>query len=112
MRALAPATGKDPVTGSIRIALDPETGRIRSWGFEDDGGHSQSVWGSDGKGIYSGLTRVVWELNPVEKGDGGTLFLSGTHKASFPQPPCVREPDNAHMDSYSCPAGSAIIFTE
>src|SRR5437870_4981758 len=56
---------------------------------------------SDGKGIYSGLTRVVWELHPVEKGDGGTLFLSSTHKASFPQPPCVREPDNAHMESYS-----------
>lgn len=67
---------------------------------------------TDGKGIYSGLTRVVWELNPVEKGDGGTLFLSGTHKASFPQPSCVREPDNAHMESYSCPAGSVIIFTE
>ena len=67
---------------------------------------------SDGKGIYSGLTRVVWELNPVAKRDGGTLFLSGTHKANFPQPPCVREPDNASMESYDCPAGSVILFTE
>lgn len=67
---------------------------------------------SNGQGIYSGLTRVVWELNPVEKGDGGTLFLSGTHKASFPQPPCLREPDNPHMESYACPAGSVIVFTE
>ena len=49
---------------------------------------------------------------PGEKGDGGTLFLSGTHKASFPYPPSVREPDNAFSESYSCPAGSVFIFTE
>jgi len=41
--------GKEPVHGSIRIALDPETGRIRSWGFEDDGAHSQALWFCDGK---------------------------------------------------------------
>jgi uncharacterized protein (TIGR02246 family) len=41
--------GKEPVSGSIRIALDPETGQIRSWGFEDDGAHSQSLWVCDGK---------------------------------------------------------------
>jgi len=41
--------GKEPIAGTIRIALDPETGRIRSWGFEDDGAHSQSVWVNDGK---------------------------------------------------------------
>lgn len=41
--------GKEPVSGSIRISLDPETGQIRSWGFEDDGAHSQSLWHSDGK---------------------------------------------------------------
>jgi uncharacterized protein (TIGR02246 family) len=41
--------GKEPVTGTIRIALDPESGQIRSWGFEDDGGHSQSLWVCDGK---------------------------------------------------------------
>jgi len=41
--------GKDPGSASIRIALDPETGQIRSWGFEDDGAHSQSLWVCDGK---------------------------------------------------------------
>ena len=30
----------------------------------------------DGR-IYSGMTRVVWELNGVEKGKGGTAFHSG-----------------------------------
>lgn len=41
--------GKAALTGSIRIALDPETRQIRSWGFEDDGAHSQSLWTTDGK---------------------------------------------------------------
>jgi uncharacterized protein (TIGR02246 family) len=43
------APGKAPVGGSIRIALDPETGLLRSWSFEDDGAHSQSLWFNDGK---------------------------------------------------------------
>ena len=42
-------SGKEPVSSSIRIALDPETGQIRSWGFEDDGSHSQALWICDGK---------------------------------------------------------------
>jgi hypothetical protein len=67
---------------------------------------------TDGQRIYSGLTRVVWELNPVNHGDGGPLFLSGSHKASFPQPPSVLMPDNPHLQDYACPAGSALIFTE
>jgi hypothetical protein len=62
--------------------------------------------------IYSGLTRVVWELNPVRAGMGGTLFLSGTHKVEFPYPDAVCVPDNRHLETYSCPEGSALIFTE
>jgi hypothetical protein len=62
--------------------------------------------------IYSGLSRVVWELNRVQKGDGGTLFLPGTHKAEFPYPPGVLEPDNPFLQPYECPAGSVVIFTE
>ncbi len=42
-------SGKEQVNGSIRISLDPETGQIRSWGFEDDGAHSQALWVCDGK---------------------------------------------------------------
>ena len=54
----------------------------------------------------------MWELNPVGKNDGGTLFLSGTHKANFPFPDSVRQPNNPYLESYSCPAGSIFIFTE
>jgi hypothetical protein len=60
----------------------------------------------------SGLTRVVWELNPVERGDGGTLFLSGSHKAAFPTPKSIQDPNCPLWDTYSCPAGSVLFFTE
>ena len=76
-----------------------------------------------GKKIFSGLTRVVWELEDVKAGSGGTTFLSGSHKAHFnyggpdPYRPNVSESaweENLHaaMAEYSCPAGSVIIFTE
>lgn len=73
--------------------------------------------------IFSGLTRVVWELEPVRAGQGGTTFLNGSHKANFnyggPDPyiPNVsgspwEEKLRESMVGYSCPAGSVVIFTE
>lgn len=62
--------------------------------------------------IHSGLTRVVWELNEVGAGDGGTLFLPGSHKAAFPRPEALSQRDSVLWESYTCPAGSAVIFTE
>ena len=73
--------------------------------------------------IFSGLTRVVWELEEVKAGTGGTSFLSGSHKAHFnyggPDPfrPNISDSPwetsmRATMDDYSCPAGSVVIFTE
>ncbi len=62
--------------------------------------------------VHSGLTRVVWELNEVREGDGGTLFLSGSHKAAFPRPEEWSARDSPLWETYSCPAGSAVIFTE
>jgi uncharacterized protein (TIGR02246 family) len=57
--------GKEPISGSIRIALDPETGRIRSWGFEDDGAHSQSLWSCDGKSWILDMRGVLPDGTPV-----------------------------------------------
>ncbi len=73
--------------------------------------------------IFAGLTRVVWELEEVKAGQGGTSFLSGSHKAHFNyggpnryQPNTDGSPwkDNirAMMEDYSCPAGSVVVFTE
>ncbi|MCJ8331228.1 MAG: phytanoyl-CoA dioxygenase family protein [Lentisphaeria bacterium] len=62
--------------------------------------------------IYSALTRVVWELNEVEHGKGGTLLMSGSHKANFTVPKEHRVAESFLFDTYSCPPGSLLFFTE
>lgn len=61
---------------------------------------------------FSGLTRVVWELNPVEEGKGGTLLATGSHKAAYAAPESIQDPESEVWDTYGCPAGSLLIFTE
>lgn len=57
--------------------------------------------------------RVVWELNMVEKNGGGTPFLSGSHKSNYEIPAELREQmDELCWESYSCPAGSLVMFSE
>ena len=80
-------------------------------GYFNFRGNSHIYQMQSGK-IHSGLTRVVWELNEVAEGDGGTLFLPGSHKAAFPRPQEWSERDSPLWESYACPAGSAVIFTE
>ena len=48
----------------------------------------------------------------VEPGDGPTAFISGTHKMNFSLPKTHSQHDSPLSETYSCPAGSAIIFTE
>jgi hypothetical protein len=62
--------------------------------------------------VHSGLTRVVWELNEVGPGDGGTMFLSGSHKSAFPRPEETSGRDSSLWENYTCSAGSAVVFTE
>ncbi|MDA0746588.1 MAG: phytanoyl-CoA dioxygenase family protein [bacterium] len=62
--------------------------------------------------VHAGLTRVVWELNEVGPGDGGTMFLSGSHKAAFPRPEEISGRESSLWENYTCPAGSVVIFTE
>ena len=62
--------------------------------------------------IFSGLTRVAWELNPVEEGDGGTLFMSGSHKGNFGVHEAHKTMDSPMFESYTCPPGSVVIFSE
>ena len=59
----------------------------------------------------SALTRVVWELNPVTEGNG-TLLVSGSHKAVFPAPSSIQSPDSPIWNTYTCPPGSLMFFTE
>ena len=64
--------------------------------------------------IHAGMVRVIFELSGVNKGDGGTHFIVGSHKANFPM-------HEAHLSlkegrrspflmTYECPAGQRTIF--
>ena len=61
---------------------------------------------------HTALTRAVWELNPVTEGEGGTLFVSGSHKAAFRGPASLTDKDSPLWTTYACPAGSVLFFTE
>lgn len=76
--------------------------------FAYDSHHYQCIPGK----AFSGLTRVVWELTPVQHGTGGTLLATGSHKAAYPSPSCTDDPTSAVWETYSCPAGSVLFFTE
>jgi hypothetical protein len=68
----------------------------------------------DGR-IYAGMTRVVWELNEVRQDQGGTCFIPGSHKANFPirkGPASIDARDSGLWESYGCPPGSLVIFSE
>ena len=61
---------------------------------------------------YSPHTRVVWELNPVSHGHGGTLLVTGSHKAAYTAPDEIGDPASSMWTTYTCPAGSVLFFTE
>ena len=85
-----------------RLALSPHGGY---W----HGPHGYRVYRDR---IYSGLTRVVWELSPAQPADGPTAFISGTHKMTFSLPEAHSSTTLRLLETYSCPAGSVVIFTE
>jgi hypothetical protein len=66
--------------------------------------------------IYAGMVRVIFELTDVAKGDGGTCFIAGSHKANFPMHPAHTSWEEGKRSdlfvTYSCPKGSALFFTE
>jgi uncharacterized protein (TIGR02246 family) len=59
--------GKAPAGGTVRIALDPETGLLRSWGFEGDGAHSQALWYNDGKSWILDSRGVLADGTPTSE---------------------------------------------
>ena len=68
--------------------------------------------------IYSGMTRVVWELNEVVEGQGGTCLVPGSHKANLASaqeetwPEEADDPDSGIWETYGCPPGSLVVFSE
>lgn len=121
------------VVGVLRKLLGEDLSDGKAYGFRLDGNYIQYRHKGD-KGIephgggpnvnpnfsyqcrnqqmYSALTRVVWELNPVEKGAGGTLLLSGSHKSNFNVPKEHYDRSSWVYETYACPEGSVLFFTE
>jgi len=70
--------GKVTVEGSQTIAQDPQSGRLRSWMHEDEGGHGQALWFRDGNrwvqdalgvlpdGRETSATNIITRLNDNE----------------------------------------------
>lgn len=75
-------------------------------------GYNSHLYRQHEGSVYAGLTRAVWELNPVKKGEGGTKFLTGSHKAAFPAPVSTQDENSPLWEEYDCPAGSVLFFTE
>ena len=61
---------------------------------------------------WSGLTRVLWELTEVAAETNSRRFIAGSHKAAYPIPERVQNPNSSLWETYACPAGSVIFFTE
>lgn len=61
---------------------------------------------------WSGLTRVLWELTEVTAETNNIRFIAGSHKAAYPIPELVQNPNSSLWETYECPPGSVIFFTE
>ena len=68
--------------------------------------------------IYGGMTRIVWELNEVVQGKGGTCLVPGSHKANVASaqdgnwPEAADDPESGVWETYGCPPGSLVVFSE
>ena len=107
----------DPDEDSYGFRCENSFAMLRTHGQEGSAPHCGPLVGPMAyqliKGhIWSGLTRVVWELSEVKKGGGGTPIMSGSHKAGFPVPERFRQFDPSVYEEYACPSGSVLIFSE
>ncbi len=61
---------------------------------------------------WSGLTRAIWELTEVTAQTNNIRFITGSHKAAYPIPDALQNPSSSLWETYTCPPGSLILFTE
>ena len=124
------------VMGILQTVIDPNRERIRMESVfvsNRSATETQDPWGPHVGGtnldpslsyryhngrIYSGMTRIVWELNEVVKGKGGTCLVPGSHKANMASaqektwPAEADDPNSGVWETYGCPAGSLVVFSE
>ena len=124
------------VSGILLDVIDPNPERVRlesvfvsTRGADDDGDpwhphvggvnlHPSMSYRFHNNRIYSGMTRIVWELNEVVEGKGGTCLVPGSHKANLfsaqesSWPEAADDPDSGVWETYGCPPGSLVVFSE
>ncbi len=61
---------------------------------------------------WSGLTRAIWELTEVTHETNNLRFITGSHKAAYPIPEAVQNPNSPLWETYQCPPGSLFLLTE
>ena len=61
---------------------------------------------------WSGLTHAIWELTEVTVQTNSLRFITGSHKAAYPVPEAVHDLNSSLWETYECPPGSLILFTE
>ncbi len=61
---------------------------------------------------WSGLTRATWELTEVTHETNSLRFITGSHKAAYPIPEAVQNPNSPLWKTYQCPPGSLFLLTE
>ena len=61
---------------------------------------------------WSGLTRAIWDLTEVTVQTNSIRFITGSHKAAYPVPEAVQDLNSSLWETYECPPGSLILFTE
>lgn len=49
----------------MRIGLDPQSGQLRSWHFDADGGHGQALWHRDGNRWVMDAVGVLGDGSPT-----------------------------------------------
>jgi hypothetical protein len=47
------------------IGLDPQRGQLRSWNFDDEGGHGQALWFRDGQAWVQDAIGVLPDGTPT-----------------------------------------------
>ncbi len=130
--AFAPLIDHPEVIEVLLDVIDPDLAKIRlenvflSYREQGDGEWNPHAGGRttnpnyaynfhDGR-IYAGMTRIIWELEEVIEGKGGTCFIPGSHKANYnirTDPLATIDQRNSGLwSSYGCPPGSLIIFSE
>ena len=80
-------------TYGFRLEMCAYRHRDAGGGFGPDNGYGMMRLPGDaleyrcfpGK-AHAGLVRAIWELSEVEHGTGGTIVISGSHKAAFTAP--------------------------